>query len=61
MTTEKMSALSLKANYVYTLYDKDVANPALFNTPISALQTRDIYLTEETRRFKALLTSAILN
>lgn len=47
MTTEKMSALSLKANYVYTLYDKDVANPALFNTPISALQTRDIYLTEE--------------
>lgn len=47
MTTEKMSALSLTANYVYTLYDKDVTNPALFNTPLSALQTRDIYLTEE--------------
>ncbi|SUD89938.1 hypothetical protein [Psychrobacter phenylpyruvicus] len=47
MTTEKMSVLSRTANHVYTLYDKDVANPALFNTPVSALQTRDIYLTEE--------------
>ena len=47
ITTEKMSALSLKANQVYTLYDKDVTNPDLFNTPLSALQTRDIYLTEE--------------
>lgn len=47
MTTEKMSALSLTANQIYTLYDKDVTNPNLFNTPLSALQTRDIYLTEE--------------
>ena len=47
ITTEKMSALSLKANQVYTLYDKDVTNPNLFNLPLSTLQTRDIYLTEE--------------
>ncbi|WP_296202886.1 hypothetical protein [Psychrobacter sp. UBA3962] len=47
MTTEKMSALSLTANQVYTLYDKDVTNPNLFNMPLAALQTRDIYLTEE--------------
>ena len=47
ITTEKISALSLTANQVYTLYDKDVTNPDLFNTPLSALQTRDIYLTKE--------------
>ena len=47
MTTAQLSGLSLTANHVYTLYDKDVANPDLFNTAISDLQTHDLSVTED--------------
>lgn len=47
MTTAQLSSLSLTANHVYTLYDKDVANPDLFNTAISDLQTHDLSVTED--------------
>ncbi|MDY3307383.1 hypothetical protein [Psychrobacter sanguinis] len=46
MTTAEMPSVSTTANYIYTLYDKDVATVGLFSTALNKLKTRNITLTE---------------
>jgi len=46
MTTAEMPSVSTTANYIYTLYDKDVATVGLFSTALDKLKTRNITLTE---------------
>ena len=46
VTTAEMPSVSTTANYIYTLYDKDVATVGLFSTALDKLKTRNITLTE---------------
>lgn len=47
MSTAKLSTLSQAPNYVYTLYDKDIASANLFSTATAKLLTHDIIVTED--------------
>lgn len=45
IATAEISAFDKAANYIYTVYDKDVATANLYTTPLSKLKTRDITVT----------------
>lgn len=46
MTTAEMPSVSKATNYIYTLYDKDVATVGLFSTALDKLKTHNIILKE---------------
>jgi len=46
VTTAETPSVSKAANYIYTLYDKDVATVGLFSTALDKLKTHNIILKE---------------